>query len=66
MRWTLRVSLTRALEADGKAVWAWHPDAGVKLAEAIPPMTVAKEPELRGEHDISRKPIARGMPGEPV
>jgi hypothetical protein len=31
MRWTLTVSLTRALEADGKDVWAWHPDAGVKF-----------------------------------
>jgi hypothetical protein len=30
--------------AYGKAVWSWRPDAGVKLAEAIPPMTVAKEP----------------------
>src|SRR6202022_2508079 len=24
--------LTRALEADGKGVWSWHPDAGVKFA----------------------------------
>ena len=24
--------LTKALEADGKGVWSWHPDAGVKLA----------------------------------
>jgi hypothetical protein len=32
MRWTLMVSLTRALEADGEDVWSWHPDAGVKLA----------------------------------
>jgi len=32
MRWTLGVLLTRALEADGKGVWFWHPDAGVKSA----------------------------------
>jgi hypothetical protein len=24
---------------------------------------VAKEPDRRGEHEISRKTIARGMPG---
>ena len=27
------VPLTRAFEADGKAVWAWHPDAGVKFVK---------------------------------
>ena len=32
MRWTLTVLLTGALEADGKDVWAWHLDAGVKFA----------------------------------
>ena len=32
MRWTRRVPLTRALEADGEVVWSWHPDAGVKFA----------------------------------
>ena len=48
---------TTALDADGKIVWSWRPDAGVKLAEEIPPMTVAKEPGHRGERDISRKPL---------
>jgi hypothetical protein len=24
--------LTRAPNADGKIVWSWHPDAGVKFA----------------------------------
>src|ERR1700676_5549315 len=28
-----------------------------------PPMTVARRPGRRGEHEISRKTIARGMPG---
>jgi hypothetical protein len=34
------------------------------VAEAFPPATVANKPGHRGEHDISRKTIARGMPGE--
>jgi hypothetical protein len=42
--------ITNGVLADGKIVWSWHPDAGVKLAEATPPMTVAKEPGHRGEH----------------
>ena len=49
--------LTRAPEADGEDVWSWHLDAGVKLAEVILPVTVAKEPEHRGEHGVSRKPL---------
>jgi hypothetical protein len=57
-------------EADGKGVWSWRPDAGVKLAEAIPPATVAKEPGHRGEHVYKPlKPLRREMPGvsgEPV
>ena len=32
--------------------------------EAIPPVTVAKEPDRRGEHEGNRKTIARGMPGD--
>jgi hypothetical protein len=32
MRWTPRVLLTKAFEADGEVVWFWHPDAGVKFA----------------------------------
>jgi hypothetical protein len=28
------------------------------------PMTVTKKPDRRGEYDISRKTIARGMPGD--
>jgi hypothetical protein len=24
---------TSAVNADGKGVWSWHPDAGVKLVE---------------------------------
>ncbi|HTE93153.1 MAG TPA: hypothetical protein VK678_06555, partial [Bradyrhizobium sp.] len=32
--------------------------------EAIPQVTVAKEPDRRGEHEGNRKTIARGMPGD--
>jgi hypothetical protein len=28
-------------------------------------MTVTNKPDRRGEHEISRKTIARGMPGDP-
>jgi len=30
---------------------------------ATPLMTVTKKPDHRGEHEVSRKTIARGMPG---
>ena len=51
MRWTRWLRKTNDASADGEVVWSWRPDAGVKLAEAIPPMTVAKEPGHRGEHE---------------
>ena len=35
---------TTAPEADGKDVWARHPDAGVKFAAQALRMTVAKSP----------------------
>ena len=35
-----------------------------KLAKAIPQATVTTKPDHRGEHDISRKTIARGMPDD--
>ena len=63
MRWTLTVLLTRAPDADGEVVWSWRLDAGVKSAEAIPPATETNQPDLRGEHEVSRKTIAWGMPG---
>ena len=33
MRWTPRVLLTKAFEADGKDAWSWHLDAGVKFVK---------------------------------
>jgi hypothetical protein len=69
MRWTRWLRKTNDASADGEVVWSWRPDAGVKLAEAIPPMTVAKEPGHRGEHEAAVKTIAQGrlgQTGEPV
>src|ERR1700681_4085040 len=48
----------------GDVVCPCRPDAGVKLAEATPLATVARKPGHRGERAISRKTIARGMPGD--
>ena len=45
--------------ADGKAVWSWRPDAGVKWCGAIRAATVANKPDHRGERGISRKPLRR-------
>ena len=59
--------------ADGKAVWFWHPllvlswrrrnQARPGLMSLNPPATVTRRIRRRGEHEISRKTIARGMPG---
>jgi len=38
------VSLTNDTDADGKAVWSWRPDAGVKWCGAIRAATVANKP----------------------
>jgi hypothetical protein len=35
MRWTPWRARRSATEADGKVVWSWPPDAGVKLAVMI-------------------------------
>jgi hypothetical protein len=53
MRWTRRCHAresvrTNDAEADGEDVWSWCPDAGIKSAEAILPMTVANKP-ITGE-----------------
>jgi hypothetical protein len=41
---------TRTRAADGEVVWSWRRDPGAKLAERIPPATVAKEAAHRGDH----------------
>jgi hypothetical protein len=59
MRWTLLARETNALEADGKGVWSWPPDAGVKFVEDDPRATVATKPATPGERAISRNPSRR-------
>ena len=54
---------TNSTKADGEVVWFWRLDAGVKLAGSVPLATVTTKPDHRGDHVISRKAIARGMPG---
>ena len=41
------IARTNDVAADGEVVWFWRPDAGAKLAETIPQVTVAKEPGHR-------------------
>jgi hypothetical protein len=55
------VSTARRSVAYGEVAWSWRRDPGVKLT-GDPSATVAKEAAHRGEHEISRKPIARGKP----
>jgi hypothetical protein len=69
MRWTRRHQLTSDVGADGEVVWSRYPDADIKLAtiaSAIALAMVTTSPAHQGEREISRKTIARGMPGEPV
>src|ERR1700730_5702053 len=71
MRWTRRLRLTSAAEADGEVVWFWRRDAGVKFAgsKRFLRATVARKPVHRGERDISRKPLrreGRNASAEPV
>jgi hypothetical protein len=43
------------------------PDASTPASsrrENIPPATVTRKPDRRGEHEISRKPLRAGMPGD--
>ena len=55
---------TNSTKADGEVVWSWRLDAGVKSAGSVPLATVTTKPDHRGEHVISRKAIARGMPDD--
>ena len=63
---------TNGAEAYGKTVWSWHPllvpscrwrVRSDRIGLAIKPAaTVTRRIRRRGEHGISRKAIARGMP----
>jgi len=51
-------------EADGKAVWSRHPDAGVETCgRQSRETTEANKPGLRGERGAAVKTIAQGRPG---
>src|SRR5436190_202885 len=49
--------------AYGEVVWSWRRDRGVYFAGGIPQTTVTTNAAHRGEHEVSRKAIARGKPG---
>ena len=55
---------TNSTKADDEVVWFRRLDAGVKLVRGISLATVTTKPDHRGERDISRKTIARGMPDD--
>jgi hypothetical protein len=72
-------SWRRRVAAYGKTVWSWHPllvsscrwrSRSDRIGMAIKPAaTVTRRIRRRGEHGISRKTIAQGMPdasAEPV
>jgi hypothetical protein len=48
--------------AYGQAVWSCPPDAGVKFSEMIGRRWWLKSPVHQGEHGVSRKAIAQGVP----
>jgi hypothetical protein len=52
MRWTLWRQVISSPDenaaANGEVVWSWRRDRGVKLAEDIPPATVARNAAHRG------------------
>ena len=54
----------RLLTADGEVVWSWRSEAGVKFAGYVPRTTVATKRWSPRRARISRKTIARGMPGD--
>jgi hypothetical protein len=55
----------RSWPADGKAVWSWHPDAGVKLSGRKSSWRWwLTSPAHQGDHGEAVKTIAQGMPGQ--
>jgi hypothetical protein len=48
------VDKTSGIAADGEVVWSWRSDAGAKLVETIPLMTVATKHGHRGEREGNR------------
>ena len=59
------VARRAALEAEGEVVWSWRPDAGAKfLRSKLLRSDGGKRARSPGRARISRKTIARGMPGD--
>jgi hypothetical protein len=56
----------RHLRRTAKSCGPGAPTLAFKLVKEISLATVANKPGHRGEHEISVKTIARGMPGEPA
>ena len=74
MRWTFLASgdfsPDESAKTYGEVVWSWRRDAGVKpLRNNLRRGDGDNKPAHRGEHEISRKAVARGKPeclAEPV
>src|ERR1700694_4720846 len=65
MRWTRATLLTRACACGRRSRVVLTPRRWCQVGgKMIPAATVARKPGHRGEHGISCKTIARGMPGE--
>ena len=56
--------MTGEPDADGEVVWSWRSEAGAKVAGHVPRMTVATKQRSPRRARISRKTIARGVPGD--
>src|SRR5260370_11545876 len=63
MRWTRAVPLTNGAAAYGQACRSDAPMLASSLREEAQ-ATVSNKPGHRGEREVSRKTIARGMPGD--
>ncbi len=65
MRWTRAASLTNGAACGRQSRVVLAPRRWCQVRETqVSRATVAKSPAHRGEHEISRKTIARGMPGD--
>ena len=64
MRWTRMVLLTRGPEADVRSRVVLTPRRWCQVCEKERRRRWPTSPEHRGEHDISRRTIARGVPGD--
>jgi hypothetical protein len=64
MRWPLLAREMMRASADGKGVWSWSPDAGIKPVERFNRRRRLTSPVLRRERAISRKTVAQGVPSD--